>query len=338
MKKPNVTIGQDIIQLAAEIDEFKNKWRTWNKLPDDRLQQLRRSATVESVGASIRIAGAKLTNAEVEALLWESEQLLSGQVCNESAGVDRSRDEAAAEMAGPALEVKGYAEAMELVVRTHQDLELTDEHIHRLHGILFQHCAENGGSEVESPELQDLLRWTTTAFNEASMHPLLIVAVFNALFLAIHPFQNGNGRLSRILMTQLLLRGGYDYLPYSSLDAVIEKDKLYYQKALQRTQSTLDDDAPSWQPWFAFFLRCLKAQTIKLAPAIEYHQASDSKELPQLSMDVLVLLSQHRSLTITQIAELTGAKQSELEPRLRELTDAGHIQDHDEGESYRLPG
>ncbi len=85
------------------------------------------------------------------------------------------------------------------------------------------------------------------------MHPLLIIAIFNVVFLAIHPFQDGNGRLSRILITLMLLRAGYDYVPYASLESVVEENKDLYYKALRRTQKTLNQDAPDWQPWLGFF-------------------------------------------------------------------------------------
>lgn len=338
MKEPKITIGQDIVQLVADIDEFKGRWQASKRLPAERLQQLRNAATVESVGASTRIAGAKLTDAQVEALLSED------WLADASVTAHCRRDEE--DLAGYAAEVKGYAEALELVLQTHQDLELTLGHIQHLHQVLLRDSTETDGAEndgqqhmIKSPETEDLVSWASKAFNEASMHPLLITAIFKVAFLAIRPFQDGNGRLSRILTTLLLLRAGYDYVAYTSLDGVIEKDKAYYHKALKRTQSTLDDDAPNWQPWFAFFLRCLKMQKAKFAPAVEYHQATDSKELPQLSMGLLVLLSQHHSLSITQLAEMTGTDQSRLKPALHELTNAGHIQQHGEAESnqYSLP-
>lgn len=331
MKQPKITIGQDIVQLIAEIDEFKDRWQISMKLRPGRLQRLRDAAAVESIGASTRIAGATLTDAQVQALL--SDVRVTAY---------RNRDEA---------EAAGYAETMELVIQAHQSLNLTEDLIHFLHRTLLRHIAKNEGTgneraenesqqvKIESRELEDLVGWTSKALDGATMHPLLVIAIFKVTLLAIRPFQDGNGRLSRILTTLLLLRAGYDYVPYTSLEGVIEKDKIYYLKALVRTQSTLDDESPDWQPWFAFFLRCLKTQTSKLAPAVEYHEGTDSKELPPLSMEVLVLLSQHRNLTTTQIAEKTGANQNTLEPRLRELIDAGHIQGHGEAQEiwYSLP-
>jgi prophage maintenance system killer protein len=156
------------------------------------------------------------------------------------------------------------------VLRSYQDIDLTVERIQQLHKILLRlnDGGQAGQQESKTGELKELLRWTSTAF-DGGMHPILAAAIFKVLFPAIHPFQEGNGRLSRILTNFLLLRAGYDYVAHSSLEAVIEKDKDYYHKALQRTQATLDGDSPNWQPWFAFFLRYLKIQKAKLAPAME---------------------------------------------------------------------
>ena len=103
----------------------------------------------------------------------------------------------------------------------------------------------------------ELVDWTRAALEHKSLHPLLVIAVFTVVFLEIHPFQDGNGRLSRILTTLLLLRSGYAYVPYSSLESVIEQSKESYYLALRNTQGTLRTDMPDWQPWFCTFcVRC----------------------------------------------------------------------------------
>jgi len=97
----------------------------------------------------------------------------------------------------------------------------------------------------------------------------LIVAVFIVTFLEIHPFQDGNGRLSRILTTLLLLKAGYAYVPYSSLESVIEHSKEAYYLALRQTQQSLRSEAPNWQPWLLFFMRALQQQKRRLASKVE---------------------------------------------------------------------
>src|SRR5471032_264722 len=101
--------------------------------------------------------------------------------------------------------------------------------------------------------MEELIAWLNEARAEQELHPLLIVAVFVVVFLEIHPFQDGNGRLSRVLTTLLLLQAGYAYVPYSSLESVIEQSKESYYLALRRTQQTTRSTAPDWQPWIMFF-------------------------------------------------------------------------------------
>jgi len=336
MKEPIITVGQDLLQLIAEIDEFKGKWQALKSMSPDRLQQLRKVATIESVGSSTRIEGAKLSDAQVETLLSNLITVTSF----------KTRDE---------QEVAGYAEAMDLVFQAHADLHLTENHIRQLHQQLMRHskkderhrgsykilsnqvvAIDEQGREIgvvfetatpfDTPrEMEELVKWTTKAIDETSMHPLLIIAIFIVTFLAIHPFQDGNGRLSRILTTLMLLRAGYEYVPYASLESVVEENKDLYYKALRRTQTTLKTHSPDWQPWLGFFLRCLKKQKANLQTKVEQEKFVSDTSLPSLSLKVLELLGKHGRLTIAQMVELSGANQNTLKVRLRELVNAGRI-------------
>ena len=337
MKQPLITVSQDILQLIAEIDEFKGRWQALKTLPPERLQQLRKVATIESVGSSTRIEGVKLSNAQVETLLSNH---LSSTSFN-------TRDE---------QEVAGYAEALDLVFQAHEDLRLTENHIRQLHQTLLRHSIKDDrhrGSYKTVPDhvtakdadgreigvvfetatpfdtpgaMEQLVRWASGAFAESAMHPLLIIAVFNVMFLVIHPFQDGNGRLSRILTTLLLLRAGYEYVPYASLESIVEENKDLYYKALRRTQTTLNNDAPDWEPWSGFFLRCLKKQKTSLALKVEREKSTVDSSSPLLSVQVLRLLDEHERLTIAQMVEFTGANRNTLKVRLRELVNENRVQ------------
>jgi Fic family protein len=151
------------------------------------------------------------------------------------------------------------------------------------------------------------------------------------VFLAIHPFQDGNGRLSRILVTLMLLRAGYDYVPYASLEHVVEENKELYYKALRRTQTTLKTDSLDWEPWLRFFLRVLKKQKNNLEFKVEQGKLNNDVELPTLSVKVLKYFDDHERLTISEIVQLTDANQNTLKVRLRELVNAGRIQRHGKG-------
>jgi Fic family protein len=105
--------------------------------------------------------------------------------------------------------------------------------------------------------MTELIAWTKKALKEKQLHSLLVIAIFTVVFLEIHPFEDGNGRLSRVLTTLLLLRSGYAYVPYSSLESVIEQTNEGYCMVLRVSQGTIRTATPDWQPWLMYFLRAL---------------------------------------------------------------------------------
>jgi len=328
------------VKLIAEIDEFKGRWNALQVLSPDRLSALRKVATIESIGSSTRIEGAKLSDAEVETLL-----------ANLDIRSFATRDEE---------EVAGYAEAMDLVFSAHADMALTENHVRQLHQVLLRYStkdARHRGSyktlpnsvvaldaegrqvavvfETASPfdtprAMEELIAWLRKATAEQSLHPLLVTAVFIVVFLAIHPFQDGNGRLSRVLTTLLLLRAGYAYVPYASLERAIEDNKDVYYRSLRRTQRTLKNEEPDWEPWIGFFLRCLQQQKDSLSRKLEREQAvaADRAALPETTQRILAAFDANARLTIAQLAEITGANRNTLKVRLRELVAAGRLRRH----------
>jgi Fic family protein len=338
MNELTFSLSSDIVKLIAEIDEFKGRWDALKVLSPERLNALKHTATIESIGSSTRIEGVTLTDFQVETLL-----------SNLQISSFKSRDE---------QEVVGYAEAMDLVFQAHAELRPTENHIKQLHQLLLKHSPKDErhrgryktltnhvvakdaqGVQVgvvfdtttpfDTPrEMEALVHWLNKAVQEESFHPLLLVAVFVVRFLAIHPFQDGNGRLSRILTTLLLLRAGYAYVPYASLEHVIEENKDLYYKALRRTQLTFKSTQADWEPWLGFFLRCLKKQKDRLQQRLDKeHQASIADDaLPSLSVEILKLLTLHERLTIAEIVKLTNANQNTLKVRLRELVELCRIQ------------
>ena len=260
----SITITPEILGMISRIDEFKGSWRALGTLAPERLKALRHVATIESIGSSTRIEGSKLTNSQVEALLAKLE-IQSFE----------TRDE---------QEVAGYANVMELLFSSWESIPFNENHITQLHRDLLAHSTKDErhrgkykthsntvaafdaeGKQVavvfetatpfDTPRLmQELVEWVRYMRSTESLHPLLIVAVFVVVFLEIHPFQDGNGRLSRVLTTLLLLQAGYAYVPYSSLESVIEQNKQAYYVALRQTQGTIRTEEPNWQSWITFFL------------------------------------------------------------------------------------
>jgi len=330
----NLVLTPDLLRLVGEIDEFKGAWKALGSLAPDRLATLRRITTVESVGASTRIEGAKLTDREVDILL-----------SNLDLGSFRSRDE---------QEVAGYAEATTLAFDSWRSIPLTENHIKQLHATLLrvsdrdeyhrgeykkvpnnveafdQHGRSVGiifetASPFDTPRLmQELVAWTNEELSGSSHHQLLVIGVFVVRFLAIHPFQDGNGRLARVLTNLLLLRVGYSYIPYSSMERVIEENREQYYRSLRSAQGTLDRDESRLMDWLRFFLLCLVEQKNSLAEKIKREKLLTS--LSPLDERLLHFVREHGRLTLSDAETLTQANRNTLKLHLKQLVRAGHLQ------------
>lgn len=333
-------ITPEILSLIAELDEFKGAWRAIGTLAPDRLSALRRVATIESIGSSTRIEGSRLSDREVARLLGNIEIKQF-----------ETRDE---------QEVAGYAEVMGTVFNNAEHIDLSENHIKQLHGELLAHSSKDerhrgnykthpnhvsvfdaNGQEVgvvfatasplDTPRLMtELVEWTRDTLQSKSLHSLLVIAVFAVVFLEIHPFQDGNGRLSRVLTTLLLLRSGYAYVPYSSLESVVEQSKEGYYLALRHTQGTIRIDSPDWRPWVLYFLRALQKQKQRLEVKVEREHILLAK-MPELSIKILELASGHGRLTVSQLVELTGANRNTIKKHLQNLVASQQLAQHGKG-------
>ncbi|MBT9446238.1 MAG: Fic family protein [Hyphomonadaceae bacterium] len=333
-------ITPETLSLIAEIDEFKGAWRAIGRIAPERLAGLRRVATIESIGSSTRIEGAKLSDREVERLL-----------SNLRIGAFATRDE---------QEVAGYADVMETVFAHWDAIPPTENHIKQLHRDLLAHSTkderhrgayktlanhveafdEEGKSlgvvfatatPFDTPRrMAELTDWLRAQEEDGPLHPLLVTAIFIVVFLEIHPFQDGNGRLSRVLTTLMLLRAGYAYAPYSSLESVIEQSKEGYYLALRRTQGTIRTAAPDWSPWLDFFLRALQQQKRRLEKKIERERLILG-DLPELSVQILELARERGRVTVAEAAKVTGASRNTIKDHVRALTEGGHLTRHGAG-------
>ena len=186
--------------------------------------------------------------------------------------------------------------------------------------------------------MAELVAWLKEAQELKRLHPLLVIAIFTVVFLEIHPFQDGNGRLSRVLTTLLLLKAGYAYVPYSSLEGVIENSKKGYYLALRQTQGTLRSTAPNWQPWLIFFLRALQQQERRLAAKVQRERVVIST-LPKLAIQIIDCIRQHGRVTMADMVRVTGASRNTLKDHFRSLVEKQHLIRHGSGKGswYALP-
>jgi Fic family protein len=158
----------------------------------------------------------------------------------------------------------------------------------------------------------------------------LIIALCVVVFLEIHPFQDGNGRLSRVLTTLLLLQAGYAYVPYSSLESVIEHSKEAYYLALRQTQGTIRTESPDWQPWLVFFLRSLAEQMRRLEKKVEREKIVLAA-MPELQLQIVEFAREHGRVTIGEAIKLTGASRNTLKQHFRTLVERGALNLHGSG-------
>jgi Fic family protein len=340
LNSDTIHITPEILNLIARIDEFKGAWRALGTLAPDRLSALRRVATIESIGSSTRIEGSRLSDREVERLL-----------SNLQIKTFATRDE---------QEVAGYAELMDLVFSAWADIPVTENHIRQLHQTLLCYSEkdawhrgnykthansvaafdENGvqigvvfqtASPFDTPRLMaELMAWVGQQRAAGRLHPLLVTALCVVVFLEIHPFEDGNGRLSRVLTTLLLLQAGYAYVPYSSLESVIEHSKEAYYLALRQTQGTIRSTAPDWQPWLLFFLRSLAEQVSRLEKKVEREKLVLAT-LPELALQIVEFAREHGRITIGDAMRLTGASRNTLKQHFRVLVERGHLNQHGSG-------
>ena len=340
----NITITPEILKLIANIDEFKGRWKVIETLAPEKLTSLRRIATIESVGSSTRIEGAKLSDAEVE-------KLLSGLRTESFA----SRDEE---------EVAGYADAMDMIFDSYESIATTENHIKQLHGVLLKYSAKDqdhrgeykkvanhveafgpDGKSIgvvfetatpfETPGwMREIVDWFNRSAQEETQHPLILIGIFIVAFLAIHPFKDGNGRLSRVLTTLLLLRAGYGYVPYSSMESVIERDKDNYYLALRRTQQTIRKEEQSWEPWLVFFLKTIAKQKDNLAAKVKEEQTLRAS-LPALPRQIMELVKTRGEITVKEIEDSTGANRNTIKVHVKKLAEQHYLTQVGKGRGAR---
>lgn len=329
----SIQIDSGLLQAIATIDEFKGRWHALCKLGPEQLLGLKHTATIQSIGASTRIEGVSLSDEAIEALLKHSDL------------PPNNRDE---------QEVKGYAETLALINEHFDALTLTEGHVLQLHRDLLQFSSGDArhrgayktvdntiaavGSDGQylgtvlkttSPfdtpsQMAELIDWTHQALDKQTHHPLVVVAVFVVVFLKIHPFVDGNGRLSRLITHWLLRRAGYEHIAFASLEKVIESSKEDYYLALRRTQATLLDPKPNWQPWLNYFLRALLEQKQKLETIMEREQALNA-QLPPLARALLEIIEQRGRLSVAEAVVLTGANRNTIKTHLKRLAQNGQI-------------
>lgn len=264
-------IPSEILTKIARIDELKGQWTAGANLNPYLLGKLKKSVLITSTGASTRIEGAKLSDEDVE-------KLMQGIAIQKFADRDKQ-------------EVQGYYELLQNIFEAWDSIKFSESTIKHLHLELLKYVEkdtyrrgkykskDNKVQMVDAKgkpigvifdttpayltpkHTQELVEWTQTALEEKKYHPLLLVGNFLVEFLNIHPFEDGNGRLSRVLTNLLLLKEGYLYMPYVSHEKLIEDKKVGYYIALRKSQKTFKTERESITDWLNFFLDIILNQS-----------------------------------------------------------------------------
>jgi len=326
-----------MLTQIAELDEFKGAWAGIARLRKERLKALKKISTIESIGSSNRIEGNKLSDKDVE-------RLLSG-IGKQSF---KSRDEE---------EIAGYADLMNTIFDSYSVIPLAENYIKQLHKILLRYVGKDArhrgeykklsnsvaafdadGKEVgivfetaspfDTPRLmEELVAWTRENLDAPLLHPLIVIGVFVVRFLAIHPFQDGNGRLSRALTTMLLLKRGYAYVQYSSVESVIEAGKESYYRALHRTQRDIWKGKPDYEPWLSFFLTVLQKQK-RLVEAKIGAAAIGGGRLSKNARAILELFDNEPEWNVRNVAEALSMNVNTASKAVKALVDGGYLTKH----------
>lgn len=311
--KFNFKKTQEILKKIAEIDQFKGKWLAIESEENQYLKELKRMATIMSIGSSTRIEGARLTDEEIE-------KLLNNMQINKL----ESRDE---------QEVAGYYDVLDTIIESNKDIMLSENHIFQLHYLLLKYSIKdlrhrgkykNLPSKVVAKypdgrehvifdttapylvkiEMDALLNWTNNAFNEGIIHPLLIISLFVYEFLSIHPFQDGNGRLSRLITTLLMLKNEYNFIQYISFEHMIEKRKKEYYRVLMECQKKrVKGKMEKIEKWVDFFIDCISKLIIQFEKKYSSYKSAGGY-LNERQKTVLNIVKKNQPVRLADINDI----------------------------------
>lgn len=327
-------LSWSLIKIISQIDRFDASWSSVEKIEGQSLKQLKSIATIQSIGASTRIEGSKMTDKEVEILLN-----------NIDISKIENRD---------AQEVMGYSNVHDLITHSYNEIEISKNDIQNLHNQLLKFSEKDqwhrgkykqleNAVEANFPDgtrqiifkttppglqtqaaMDELINWY---HNEKEVHPLIITATFVYEFLSIHPFQDGNGRLSRLLTTLLLMKNGYLWIQYISFEHEIENNKKNYYRNLRNCQAQRPNENIS--DWIEFFFQALINVQRKLQRKLD--KTGVITTLTPKEKQVYSFITMHYGAKSGEISKKIGIPISTIKRILRTLTEKELIQKFGKG-------
>ncbi len=322
-----------IVGLLATIDGIRGEFKSGLRMTPFAITNLKRSVLITSAGASTRIEGARLPDEVVEGILNDF---------STSKFADRDYQE-----------VQGYLETLQNVFDSYQRLPIREGVISSLHRELLKYSTKDelhrgrykqkenivGIQESDGTiskivfdttpawltqkEMKELVDWTFDALNENRFHPLLVIANFLVEFLKIHPFEDGNGRLSRVLTNLLLLRSGYQFVQYVSHEQIVEQRKDEYYIALRKSQETFKKENETIAPWLNYFLSVVKEQASSALVYLQEEKFEDTLSPKQL--EVWKYISSAKEVSPTEVVKATSIVMPTVRKALDRLIKLGKI-------------
>ena len=325
----------ELLGLIAAIYKEVGKQEMYLKQKPQELEKLVEIAKIQSTEASNAIEGIVTTNTRIRQLMEEKT-------------IPRNRDE---------KEIAGYRDVLGIIHESFDAIPITQNYILQLHKILFSHLGNpaagktktvqnyinatfpDGHTETlfiplepyETPEALDrICEEYNRVIGNAELEPLIAIPVFIHDFLCIHPFNDGNGRMSRLLTTLLLYRSGFYVGKYISLEAKIAKHKDLYYDALSASQNGWHEGSDDPVPFIKYLLGTI------LAAYRDFEDRFALVEVKRSALDMVRLATQYKigRFTKQDIRELCPSLSiSSIEGSLRKLVDNGEIKREGNGKS-----
>ena len=333
-------VSPEILAEISKLDHFQGVWSAQQIIPSDRLPRLREAARLQSVSASCRLAGLRVSDADVAGLLRGESLPL--------------RD---------SIEILGYAHALQVTFPGNDEL-LNGDLLRRLHGqmmgvtdtaagapwrdaALHREAFDANGRALGAvfPTLpprmveektEQALTWLELELRAKEQHPILTIGAFVLCFLSISPFDRGNGRMARLLANRLLERAGYAILPYASLENQIEELREECHAAVLRSQTQLWTEDANLEPWLNYFLKVLGRHRDRVEAKIDLER--QVHDYPPLQRAILEAVREHGSVDAALLIRATGANRNTLKDNLRRLVQRGVLEKTGQrrGTRYRL--
>ena len=325
----NLKWDSEIVGYIAAIHEARGKQELFLKRQPEKLDKLVEIAKIQSTESSNDIEGIRTTNTRLK-------QLLSDRT------TPKNRDEE---------EIAGYRDALNVIHENFEYIQITPNYILQLHKILYSHSqkgiggkfknvqnyitiTQNGKTSVlftplapyETPEaVEKICNEYNIAVAECDIDPLILIPIFIHDFLCIHPFSDGNGRMSRLLTTLLLYKNGYMVGKYISLESKISKNKEAYYDSLQKAQAGWAEGKEDVLPFVKYLLGTIIAAYRNFEDRMELVEDSDSA----FDMVKKAVVSKIGKFTKTDIVAMCPSlSNSSVEASLKKLTQEGFIEKH----------